>query len=206
MTTNKLSRRDFLRLGSAAAATTVLAACGGNAAPAQDAQQPQQPAAGQATAAPAAAQAPAGDGATIQWWVAWGNLGAAIDKIKETPEFKQMIGKNTLEFKPSVKGEALLTAIAGGTAPDGGSNFDYPNLWSRGALLPVDDMISASTVIKKDDILPKLWDSTIYSGKMIGVPGLESYLWWGMNYNTDAAKKASLDATKAPETWDDAMA
>jgi len=207
MTKTRFSRRDFLRVGSAAAAGTILAACGGAAAPA--AKQPTaapaaQPAAEQPTAAPAA-QPAAAEGVTIQWWVGWGNLTAAIDKIKQTPQFKEMIGKNTLEFKPSVKAEALLTAIAGGTPPDGASNADYPNLWSRGALTPVDEMISTSSVIKKDDILPKLWDSAIYDGKMIGVPGLESYLWWGLNYNTDAATKAGLDPTKAPETWDDAM-
>jgi maltose-binding protein MalE len=207
MSTNKFSRREFLKLGSAAAATTILAACGGSQTPAQEptAASGQQPAA-QATSAPAA-QAPAGEGANIQWWVGWGNLTAAIDKIKATPEFQQMIGKNTLEFKPSVKSEAFLTALAGGTAPDGESNIGaYPDLWYRGALQPVDDMINASTVIKKDDILPKLWESAIFDGKMIGVPSLESYLWWGMNYNSDAAKKAGLDPTKAPETWEDSMA
>jgi maltose-binding protein MalE len=200
MTKNRFSRRDFLKIGSAAAAGTILSACGGTQTPAQQA----APTPGQAGEQPAAAPA-AGEGAAIQWWVAWGNLTAAIDKIKETPQFKEMIGKNTLEFKPSVKAEALLTAIAGGTVPDGGSNFDYPNLWARGALTPVDEMINASTIIKKDDVLPQLWDSAIYDGKMIGVPSLESYLWWGMNYNTDAATKAGLDPAKAPETWDDAM-
>src|SRR5215211_1978754 len=135
MTTNKLNRRNFLKLGSAAAATTILSACGGTQTPAQ-----QQPA-GQATAEQPAAQVPAGEGTTIQWWVGWGNLTAAVDKIKETPQFKEMIGKNTLEFKPSVKSEALLTALAGGTSPDGESNIGaYPDLWYRGALQPVDDM------------------------------------------------------------------
>jgi len=156
MAETKFSRRNLLKIGSAAVATTALAACGGGqgSTPAQ----PQPTAAGGAAGAAAtqpAAQAPAGDGAAIQWWVGWGNLTAAIDKIKETTEVKQMIGNNTLDFKPSVKAEALLTAIAGGTAPDGASNYDYPNLWSRGALAPVDDMINASTVIKKDQIQPK---------------------------------------------------
>jgi len=201
MTTNKLNRRDFLKLGSAAAATTILAACGGTQTPAQ-----QQPAA-QATAEQPAAQAPAGEGTAVQWWVGWGNLTAAVDKIKETQQFKEMMGKNTLEFKPSVKSEALLTALAGGTGPDGGSNIGaYPDLWYRGALQPVDDMINASTIVKKDDIVPKLWESAIFDGKIIGVPSLESYLWWGMNYNSDAAQKAGLNADQAPETWDDAMA
>jgi maltose-binding protein MalE len=202
MTKKSLSRRDFLKMGSAAAAGTILTACGAASAPAQ---QPAQPAADQPTAAAPAAQ-PAAAGNTVQWWVAWGNLTAAVDKLKETPEFKAAIGDNTLEFKPSVTRENILTAVAGGTPPDGGSNFDYANLFYRGALLPVDEMMSASTIIKKDDILPQLWESAIYDGKMIGVPSIESYLWWGLNYNSKAVKDAGLDPSKPPETWDDAMA
>lgn len=213
MAKNKVGRRDFLKTASAAAASALLAACGSGAGSGQ-------PAGGQAagstqaaaTPAPAAAQpmttaAPQiQDPNAIQWWVAWANLTAAVDKIQQTPEFKQMMGNNKLEFKGSVNAQAMLTALAGGTVPDGGSNYDYPNLWSRGTLLPVDDMVSTSTIIKKDDTLPKLWESAIYDGKMIGVPGLESYIWWGLNYNTKAAKDAGLDPDKAPETWDDALA
>src|SRR5262245_2069547 len=165
MTKNKLSRREFLRIGSAAAAGTVLAACGAQTpatqqpTAAQPAAQPTaaEPAA-QPTAAPAA-QVPAGEGVTVQWWVAWGNLKAAVDKMKETPQFKEMMGKNTLEYKDNVNREAILTAVAGGTPPDGGSNFDYANLFTRGATIPVDDRVNASTVIKKDNYLPAIWDA-----------------------------------------------
>jgi ABC-type glycerol-3-phosphate transport system substrate-binding protein len=89
MTKNKLSRREFLRIGSAAAAGTVLAACGAQT-PATQQPTAAQPA-DQPTAA-SAAQAPAGEGVAVQWWVGWGNLKAAVDKLKETPQFKEMIG------------------------------------------------------------------------------------------------------------------
>lgn len=197
MTQRKISRREFLRMGSAAAAGAVLAACGGAQAPAQ--QQPQQ----QPSPEQPAAQPAAGEGVTVQWWFAWGNFGAAVDKIKEAPEFKELMGKNTLEYKQSVEREAILTAIAGGTPPDGGSNFDYINLFVRGALLPVDEMVGASTIIKKDEILPKLWESAFYEGKMVGVPSIESYLWWGLNYNSKAAQDAGLDPDKPPLTWEE---
>ncbi len=102
--------------------------------------------------------------------------------------------------------QALLTALAGGTAPDGGSNLiAYPDLWYRGVLLPVDDKIAASTIVKKDDVLPQLWESSIYDGKMIGVPSLESYIWWGLNYNSKAAEDAGLDPDAPPATWEEAM-
>ena len=100
----------------------------------------------------------------------------------------------------------MLTALAGGTAPDGGSNFGtYPDLWYRGVLLPVDDKIAASTIVKKDEILPQLWESSIYDGKMIGVPGLESYIWWGLNYNSKAVQDAGLDPENPPVTWEEAL-
>jgi multiple sugar transport system substrate-binding protein len=205
MTKNKLSRREFLRIGSAAAAGTVLAACGAQT-PATQQPTAAQPAAGQPTAAQPAAQAPAGEGQTIQWWVAWGNLKAAVDKMQETPQFKEMMGNNTLEYKDNVTREAILTAVAGGTAPDGGSNFDYVNLFTRGATIPVDDRVNASTVIKKDQYLPAVWDAGQWDGKMMGVVCLESFINYGLNYNSDAVTKAGLDPAKPPETWEDALA
>jgi hypothetical protein len=37
---------------------------------------------------------------------------------------------------------------------------------------------------------------------MIGVPGIESYLWWGLNYNSKAAEDAGLDPDNPPLTWE----
>ena len=71
---------------------------------------------------------------TVTWWYAWGNLDPATEKMIETEEFKDHMKGNSLEYKGAVESEALLTAVAAGTPPDGGSNFDYPQLWSRGAV------------------------------------------------------------------------
>ncbi|NWG19833.1 MAG: hypothetical protein HXY39_05840 [Chloroflexi bacterium] len=201
MAKRTMSRRDFLRAAAFASTGAILAACGGQAPTTQ------QPAAGQATTAPAAEQpAAAPSGKTVQWWFAWGNLEAAVNKIVETPEFKEMMGDNVLEYKGSVNREAILTAIAGGTPPDGGSNFDYFNFWTRGATVAVNDRVAASSIIKKDDMIPALWDSVITDGQMIGVPGIESYLQWGLNYNAKAVEDAGLDPNTPPVTWDDALA
>lgn len=203
MAKRTISRRDFLRTAAFATTGAILAACGGQA-PAT-----QQPApAGEApNTAPAAEEpAPAATGQTVTWWYAWGNLTAAVDKMVETPEFKEMMGDNVLEYKGDVNSEAILTAIAGGTPPDGGSNFDYPNLWSRGAVLAIDDRVAASSIVKKDDMIPVLWDSVFYDGKMVGVPGIESFIWWGLDYNAKAVEDAGLDPNTPPVTWDDALA
>ncbi|MFO7167645.1 MAG: extracellular solute-binding protein [Chloroflexota bacterium] len=199
MTTRRISRRAFL-LGAAAAGTgAILAACGAQT----PAQQPTDAPAGE----PASGDqpAPASSGKTTTWWFAWSNLEAAVQKIVETPEFKETMGDTVLEYKGSVNSEAILTAIAGGTPPDGGSNFDYPNFWARGAVIPVDDKVAASSIIKKDDMIPALWDSVFYDGKMVGVPGIESFIWWGLNYNAKAAEEAGLDPDNPPQTWDEVL-
>ena len=133
----------------------------------------------------------------------WGNLDPAIAKIVETPEFKEHMGGATLEYKGSTNRDAMLTAIAAGTPPDGASNYNYVELFTRGATIDVTDMVNASTVIKGDDLLEGLWASAFWDGKMMGVPGIEGYLWWGLNVNTDAAQKAGLDTTTLPKTWDE---
>lgn len=126
-------------------------------------------------------------------------------KIVELDEFKTQIGGATLEYKGQVTNEAMLTAVAAGTPPDGISNQDYTNLFSRGATIAVDSMIATSSVIKKDDFIEKIWESTFINGKQIGVPGLESYLWWGLNWNTNLAEKAGLDPNTPPQTWEETL-
>lgn len=202
MAKRTLGRREFLKMAAAATAGGILAACGGAATT----QQPTAAPAGEQPAAPAGEQpAPASGGNTVTWWYGWGNFQAAVDAIVETPEFKEMMGDTVLDHKGSVNREAILTALAGGTPPDGGSNMDYPNFWARGAVLAVDDRVGGSSLIKKDDMIPALWDSTIYDGKMIGVPGIESYLWWGLNYNSKAVEEAGLNPDEPPLTWEDLL-
>ncbi len=119
----------------------------------------------------------------------------------ETDEWKEHTGGATLEHKGSTSQDALLTAIAGGTPPDGGSNYGYVNLFTRGATVDVKDMADASTILKSDDILEGVWDSAFWEGQMIGVPGIESFMWYGLNVNSQIAEEAGLDPTALPKTW-----
>jgi multiple sugar transport system substrate-binding protein len=193
MNNNGISRRQFLQWGAMTAGVVALAACAPAGAPAASTES------GSEAAAPAAAPA------VVQYWVGWGNLDPAIEKIVATDEFKQHMGGATLEFKPSSGQEPVMTAIAAGTPPDGASNVSYVNLFVRGATIDVKDMADASTVLKKDDILDGIWNSAFYKGAMIGVPGIECFNWWGLNVNIDAAEKAGLDATTLPKTWDEVL-
>ena len=192
MENKSLTRRDFLRFGSLVAGGAALASC---------APKTEEPAAGEE--APEVQEAPeAAEPVTVTYWYSWGNLDPAMDKILETEEFKEAMKGNSLEYKGAVESEALLTAVAAGTPPDGGSNFDYPNLWTRGAVLPVNDLVDASTKIQKDDVAAGLWDGSFYDGQMIGVPGIEGFNWWGLNVNAQAAEEAGLDPDNIPLTWE----
>jgi hypothetical protein len=198
MSEKKLSRRNFIRMAAVTAAGATLAACAPTAAPQTSGGD--QPAAEQPVEKPASTEA-----GVVQYWYAWGNLDPAMEKALELPEFKEALGNNTYEYKGQVTQEAILTAIAAGTPPDGGSNWDYANIFARGAVTPADNFVATSQVIKKDDILEGLWDSAFFDGKMVGVPGIEGYLWWGLNYNTKAATDLGLDPAAPPTTWDEAL-
>lgn len=189
MNKSGISRRQFLQWGAMTAGAVALAACAPSAAP---------------SAAPSGESAgPAAAPATVQYWYAWGNLDPAMEKIIATEEFQTHMGGATVEYKGSTNSEALLTAVAAGTPPDGASNYSYVELFTRGATIDVTDMVAASTIIDGDDILEGLWSSSFWQGKMMGVPGIEGYLWWGLNANIDAAQKAGLDTSTLPKTWDE---
>ncbi len=204
MTNNSMSRRHFMKVTAMAGGALALAACTPAAAPGGAA-----PAAAGDAAAPAApaadAAAPASDAAATTYWYGWGNLDPAMAKIVETAEFKEHMGDGKFEYKGSVNNEAIQTAIAAGTPPDGGSNFDYPNFFTRGAVIDVTDLVATSNIVKKENMLGWTWDYAFFGGKMIGIPGLESYVQLGLNYNADAAAKAGLDPDKPPTTWQETL-
>lgn len=203
MSNNMVSRRHFMKMTAFAGGALALAACTPAAAPGGAA-----PAANSGAAeAPAsdAAAAPAEAAQSVQYWYGWGNLDPAMAKIVELEEFKTHMGGAKVEYKGSVNNEAIQTAIAAGTPPDGGSNFDYPNFFARGAVIDVTDLVTTSSILKKEIMLPWTWDYAFFSGKMIGVPCLESYVQYGLNYNADAAEKAGLDPDKPPTTWQETL-
>lgn len=196
MKTNYLSRRQFLQWSAMASGALALSACAPAAAPAGG---------GQAATEGGAAAAPATEGNVVTYWYNWSNLDPALAQIIETEEWKAHVGDLTLEYKGSVNDEALLTSIAGGAPPDCHSNHPYFNLFTRGAALPVQDMVEASSIVKKEAMLDWVWDYCFYNGEMVGIPGIESYVQWGLDYNTDAAQKAGLDPAAPPATWSEVL-
>jgi multiple sugar transport system substrate-binding protein len=196
-----LNRRDFLKTASALAAGGLLAACApapATEAPKQEAPKAEAP---KAEATPTAAPAPAA-GVTVQYWFGWGGTYAVQtwDALKATDEFKQALGNNQFENKGSA-GDAVTTAVAAGTPPDGASNVQYLDYMARGVLVPITDWVAASQLVKKESYLEGTWNDAFYKGTMYGVPANEGFLRYGLNYNSKLVTDAGLDPAKPPETW-----
>lgn len=200
----KLTRRDFLRLGALTTGAVVLASCGGQApAPAE---KPAEQPAEQKPAEEKPTEAPPAESVTVQYWFGWGNFaGKPWDEMQKTKEFADAIGNNKIELKGSAGDDVLPPAVAAGTPPDGASNCQYLDFMARDVLVPIDEWVAASSLVKKDNYLEGNWNDGFYKGKMYGVPAAEGFLRYGLNYNSEMVKNAGLDPDKPPETWSECM-
>lgn len=197
----KLSRRDFLREVSLLAAGSVLAACGPKPTPT-----PAKPAEKPTEAPPAPTTAPpAAEGATVEFWVGWGELTPMFDNFKQMKEWKELISPNDVQLKPAVSDEVVLTAIAGGAPPAVLSEAPYFDLMARGVLAPIDDWVAASSIVKKENFISGNWERGFWQGVQYGVPALECFVPWGLDYNARMVEAAGLDPDKPPVTWDECL-
>ena len=200
MSSKGISRREFLRLSAVGVGATVLAAC----TTAPPASVTQEEAAPQQAAAETKVDAPAEGPVEITWWHAWGGTGMeALTKVEETFNAKDSNIK-VLRTQVSEMNDKLLTAIAGGTAPNIGTCcVPYAQLYAREVVIPLDEFIDASTTVSRDEFVPGLLDGMIWQGKTYGVPAVESGPRYGFIYNTDLTEEAGLDADNPPQTWDE---
>jgi multiple sugar transport system substrate-binding protein len=218
MAGKQISRRQFLALTATTGISALLAACGGTSAPQGGAaptaagggaaEQPTAAPAGGAAAAPTSEAPPAvsTEANVIDWWNGWGGQGGkALDEAAKAFNAENHGFTVVRTSVPSVT-EKLLTAIAGGVPPDVETgNVAYAELYSRDAFQPLDDLIDSSKTFKRTDILDTSWNYSKWGGKTFGVPSVESFLRYALIVNVDLVKKAGLDPTKLPETWDDAF-
>ena len=212
MSANPLNRRAFLKGASLSTAGLLLAACAPAAAT--------QPAATAVPAAEATATAvpekpaeptkppvPEVSSDAITYWTCWGGIytNKAFGIIQESQEFKDQLKGQKFEIKGGLTMDAFLTAVAGGTPPDGCSNVNYTDFVSRDVVVPIDALAATSSIVKKDLFLPSYWDLGFYAGKMFGVPANECFSRYGLYYNTKLVEEAGLDPAKPPETWDEVL-
>jgi maltose-binding protein MalE len=199
-----ISRRSFLKNTGLAAVASVLVSCAPAAA------QPKTPtqAATPKEVVPTQAPAAPAEVVQLQYWVAWsGKYANTWDKLKETPEYKEIVGSNIqINVKGSMYGEPYLTAVAAGTPPDlGGNGFFYLDYMSRGVLQSIGDLVATSKIIKKEDFIPSNWNGSFYKGAQYGIPANECFVRYALCYNGRMVEKAGLDPKMPPETWSEVL-
>ena len=168
------TRRDFLRLAGLTAAGTLLSACGASTL------EPTEEVAAAATALPTTVptEAPAAtllptevpptlEPVQLQWWTGWDYMTTMEGQTAIADLFNQQAAGVSVELVPiEDMNDKLMTACAGGVPPDVCvCCCQYASFYSRGALLPLDDYVEASTVIKREDFVPGLFESMTYQGK-----------------------------------------
>jgi ABC-type glycerol-3-phosphate transport system substrate-binding protein len=220
----KLSRRDFLRMAGSLAAGAALAACQPKTVIVEKEVEKEVTRVVQetvketvviegtpkvvekevtkvvkevVTATPAPVEAK-----TLEWWVNWGGIwGKACENIAQMYMFgRPNVQVNVLKASASL--EKLLTAVAGGTAPDVMTSIWTADLAMRGAVLPLEDMMDA-TGFDRDNFYEAQWIRSSWDGKIYGVPGVESAFIVGLGWNKDLFAKAGLDPEKGPATWEE---
>ena len=206
-----LTRRDFLKLTTVVSTGAVIAACA-PAAPAPAAPAPAAPAKAAEPAKPAApTAAPAAKTPiTVRLWVAWGNLNKLFqDEVwYKMPEYEQVVGSNIkIEYKGNTGDQPVQTAIAAGDPPECASNISYAQLAIKDVFLDTQPLIDTSKYVKQADYIPAVWDFCkfwTFKG-LLGIPCFESYLDYGLNYNTKLVQDAGLDPEKPPTTFSEGL-
>lgn len=202
----RLSRRDFLRMAAATAAGAIVAACA--PAPPEVVEvekvvketvvvEKEVTVEKVVTATPKPAEV-----VTIQYWFGWGEATVkAVQAIAE--KFTEKNPYIKAEIAGSSGDERILTAIAGGTPPELGSNLNYLGLIARGVCIPQTEWINASKVVDKEDFPKEAWTLFIWEGEIYGIPGVESAPRESLGYNIGLVQEAGLDLNNPPQTWDE---
>jgi multiple sugar transport system substrate-binding protein len=179
----------------------VLTACGAPAAPTQS--QATQPAAAEATQAPAAS----GDVVTLNFWHGF--------NAHEVEFLAKIIDKYWAPTHPNIKivstgnksNDDILTAMSGGDSPDvamSGSS-EAVTLWaSQGAIIDLTPAVEPVKGQLESEQVPAGLQWVMYNGKYYGLPFVNYN--WGLFYNKDLFKEAGLDPNSPPKTLDELKA
>jgi multiple sugar transport system substrate-binding protein len=181
------TRRNFLALGSATAATAALAACGGGKS-AQDA-------AGGAKSKATFNGKYSGPAITLSYWNGFtGGDGPFMKKMvadfmAANPNIK--ITENTVEWAQYY--QRMPAAVTAGKGPDvGAMHLDQlATNAARKVIVPVDEL-AKSLGLEESDFTKDVWQAGIYKDARYGIPLDVHSL--GMFTNTDQTTKAGADA------------
>jgi len=186
----KQTRRDFLKFLGVSSAAIALAACSPATTSAPAAQQA-------ANTPPPATPAPKEKIKITMWGDYTKDVqGEIINEFNQvTPDIE--LDALNVPSEP----EKLITAVTGGNPPDLFSMDRYlAGEWAaRGVVMPVEEYVSASTVVKKDRFYKRLLTDVIWRNQMWAVPrwtDCRAFYW-----NTDLFTTAGLDPATPPKTW-----
>lgn len=189
-----VSRRQFLSLAAAAAAGGALAACAPKAAPSK-------PAEGEKPVATQVPEPAAKTPLKLTYWVFWSQYGDLLDQFRKTEELAAALNGNEVDMQVGVTQEVFLTNISAGTPPDVAATSYYVKYMSRDVLLPIEDLVAKSSLVKPDAYIKSNWDVCSYKGVQYGVPANEGFVRLGLNYNSKLVTEAGLDPDNPPATW-----
>jgi multiple sugar transport system substrate-binding protein len=137
----------------------------------------------------------------IKFWA----MGAEAEYVtKLIPEFEKQnpgIKIDIQQIPWNAAQEKLVTAFASDNTPDicQLGNTWIPQFSSLNAIIGLDDFISKSKVIKKENYFAGVWDTNVMDSSVYGIP------WYidtrVMFYRTDVFKKVGYD--NSPRSWDE---
>ncbi|HZE08195.1 MAG TPA: sugar ABC transporter substrate-binding protein [Gemmatimonadaceae bacterium] len=150
--------------------------------------------------------ASAGNKTTLRIW-AMGAEGEVLSKLmpgfeKEHPD----IHVEVQQIPWTAAHEKLLTAYVGEATPDIAmlGNTWVPEFVALNSLAPLDSFANGSSVVRRDDFFPGIWQTNVVNGKTYGIP-------WYVDtrlifYRTDILAKAGYKTFPTTwTTWIDAM-
>lgn len=205
---NRLSRRQFLRLGTLTMAGATLAACQPKVVErivevertveVEVERTVEVDKVVEVTSVPNAAE----ERIELLWWCGWpGPYMQAIAKAFED-KYRNVRLELGLFY---IEGGQLLAAIAGGNAPDVVADISYMETIARDVILPIDDMVAADPDVAFDDgdISTASWEAFSWQGKHYGVPSCDIAGRQGLGFNLDVVEAAGLDPNNLPTTWEE---
>jgi multiple sugar transport system substrate-binding protein len=200
----KRTSRAWAPLAALSLALPLLAACGGDTAPA--ATNTAVPAAAGVTAAPTtAAPAAGGQKATLTFWNGFTGpdrpaVEALVKKFNDAnPDIQVQMDITPWDSLM----QKLLSTMSTGQGPDiTGIHFQYlPQYAKSGYVMDLSSVYKAGGDLDPANFPPALVDLLKYQGKFYAAP--MNFATLLMYYNKDLFKAAGLDPEKPPATWDE---
>lgn len=199
----QVTRRAFLTSVAALGGGVLLSACGGKPIKAHSTP-PAQGAAEVQPTVPPPIVVNKNAKKTVSFWYEWGTtpqvnaVRAAVNAfVKENPDISV---KLTTAAQVDTK---LVPAITAGNPPDLSGFYFISSLAARRGLMPVDDYLAKSKVIREQDYTDVQWESETWQGKKYGVPSQENGPRIGLCWNKGLFEAAGLDPDKGPTTLDE---